>query len=282
MELRDLRFELDRGVATLTLDRPEVRNAFSGAMGESLGRAFAHCDASDDVRAVVLTGAGDAFCAGADLAAGAEAFAAPEAEGFGATPFHPTAFEIRKPVFAALNGHAVGIGLTLALHCDVRIVAREGKYGVLQVRRGVMPDCCAHWTLPRIVGLEKAAYLMLTGRKVSGEEAVALGLALRALPAAEVLDEARAIARDVADHASPLSVALTKRLLWQGATRDVADVERAETALHHLLMGAPDAAEGGRAWVERRAPRFASRVRRDWPEAWPLASPGADRDGSTP
>lgn len=268
MELEDLRFDLDDGVATITLDRPEARNAFSGPMGESLGRAFRHCDENDDVRAVVLTGAGDAFCAGADLTGGADAFAAQDASGFSATPFHPTAFEIRKPVFGALNGHAVGIGLTLALHCDLRIVAREAKYGVLQVRRGVMPDCCAHWTLPRIVGMEKAAYLLLTGRKVTGEEAVELGLALRAVAAEDVLDETNAIARDVVDHAAPLSVAMTKRLLWQSPCLDAAAVEHAETELHHHLMGGPDAAEGGLAWVERRAPRFVRRVGSDWP-AWP-------------
>jgi enoyl-CoA hydratase/carnithine racemase len=274
MELRDVRFELDRGVATITLDRPESLNAFSGAMGESLGRAFRRCDEDDEVRAVVLTGAGDrAFCAGADLSTGADTFAAAEG-GFDATPVHPTAFEIRKPVIAALNGHAIGIGLTLALHCDVRIAAREGKYGVLQVRRGVMPDCGAHWTLPRVVGLEKAAYLMLTGRRVSGEEAVALGLALRAVPAARVLSEARTLAHEIADDAAPLSVALTKRLLWQSASLGLGAVERAETALHRHLMGAADALEGGRAWLERRPPRFTARVSRDWPADWPVATPG--------
>jgi enoyl-CoA hydratase/carnithine racemase len=268
MSYQDLRFDLADGVATITLDRPEARNAFTIAMGESLGRAFRRCDEDDDVRAVVLTGAGEAFCAGADLSAGAGAFT-PEDEGaFEATPVRPAAFEIRKPVIAALNGHAVGIGLTLALHCDVRIVARDAKYGVLQVRRGMMPDACAHWTLPRIVGLERAAYLMLTGRKVTGDEAVVLGLALRAVPADRVLEEARSIARDVCEHAAPLSVAVTKRLLWQAPDLDLAAIERAETELHLHLLATGDAAEGGAAWVERRAPRFRARVGTDWPR-WP-------------
>jgi len=269
MSWDDLRFDLDDGVATITLDRPEQLNAFSGPMSESLGRAYRHCDENDDVRAVVLTGAGDrAFCAGADLSAGADAFAPQDTAAFSATPFHPTAFEIRKPVIAAMNGHAVGIGLTLALHCDLRIAAREAKYGVLQVRRGMMPDCCAHWTLPRIVGMEKAAYLLLTGRKVTGDEAVELGLALRAVRAEDVLDVALDIARDIAANAAPLSVALTKRLLWQSPYLDAAAVEYAETELHHHLMGSPDAAEGGLAYLERRAPRWSQTVSGDWPR-WP-------------
>jgi enoyl-CoA hydratase/carnithine racemase len=276
MTYQDLRFDLADGVATITLDRPEVRNAFTGAMGDSLGRALGRCDEDDAVRAVVLTGAGEAFCAGADLSAGAGAFTPPDGAAFDATPVRPAAFEIRKPVIAALNGHAVGIGLTLALHCDVRIVARDAKYGVLQVRRGMMPDCCAHWTLPRIVGLERAAYLMLTGRKVTGEEAVALGLALRAVPAERVLDEALELARDVCENTAPLSVAVTKRLLWQAPGLDLGAVEQAETELHRHLLGTGDAAEGGAAWLERRAPRFRARVGSDWPR-WPAVAGPAPR-----
>jgi enoyl-CoA hydratase/carnithine racemase len=267
-EYEDLRFELQDGVATLSLDRPERMNAWTAAMGASLGAAFRRCDEDDAVRAVVLTGAGEAFCAGADLSGGPGAFARQDAASFSATPVSPMAFEIRKPVIGALNGHAVGIGLTIALHCDFRLVAREAKYGVLQVRRGVMPDCCAHWTLPRIVGLERAAYLLLTGRKLTGDEAVAFGLALRALPAGEVLPAACEIARDIATHAAPLSVAVTKRLLWDAAGADLGAVREAETRLHHHLMGGSDAREGGLAWLERRPPRFTRSVNDDWPE-WP-------------
>jgi enoyl-CoA hydratase/carnithine racemase len=280
MHYEDLRFELVDGVATITLDRPEQMNAFSGPMGESLGRAYRRCDEDDAVRAVVLTGAGErAFCAGADLSGGADAFGSQDEAAFSATPSHPTAFEIRKPVIAAMNGHAVGIGLTLALHCDLRIAAREAKYGVLQVRRGMMPDCCAHWTLPRIVGMERAAYLMLTGRKVTGEEAVELGLALRAVPGDAVLGEAQAIARDIAENAAPLSVAITKRLLWQSPGMTVGEVEHAETELHHHLMGGLDAVEGGLAYLERRPPRWTRSVSRDWPD-WPTSPNSPESPGS--
>jgi enoyl-CoA hydratase/carnithine racemase len=268
MEPQEIRFEQQDGVALVTLQRPDQLNAFTGRMGRELGEAYRRCDGDDAIRAVVLTGAGRAFCAGADLAAGANAFGKQEEAGFSAAGVDPPAFAVRKPVIAALNGHAIGIGLTLALQCDVRFLAREGKYGVVQVRRGVMPDAYSHWTLPRIVGHARAAEVLLSGRRYTGEEAYALGLANHLLPAAEVLPAALEFARDVADNAAPLSVALAKRLLWESADLSAADVERKETALHHVLMGREDAREGGLAWVERRPPRFTSRVAHDWPD-WP-------------
>jgi enoyl-CoA hydratase/carnithine racemase len=171
-------------------------------------------------------------------------------------------------VIAAMNGHAVGIGFTLTLQCDVRIAAREGKYGVLQVRRGVMPDAYSHWTLPRIVGLSRAADILLTGRTFDGDEALALGVASRVCPAAAVLPTALEIARDVADHTAPLSVAVCKRLLWESPTLSADEVERFETALHHHLMSKPDAIEGAVAYLERRAARWTQSPTRDFPE-WP-------------
>ena len=265
--MQDLRFELDDGVALITLHRPERMNAFSGAMGRELGEAYRACDADDAVRAIVLTGAGRAFCAGADLGPGADTFAAQD-EGFSAAAVDPPAFSLRKPVIAAMNGHAVGLGLTLALQCDVRLAALEGKYGVLQVRRGVMPDAYAHWTLARIVGVSRAAEILLTGRHFRGDELAALGVASRALPAEQVLPAALELAREIAVHAAPLSVAVTKRLLWEGLSLGWQEVGRMETALHHHLMGKPDAIEGVVAHLEKRAPRWQLRVSRDWPE-WP-------------
>lgn len=275
-DYQDIRFALEDGVATITLHRPEQMNSFSGLMGEELGDAYRRCDADDDVRAVILTGAGRAFCAGADMTAGAETFASQDAAGFSASPVRPPAWEVRKPVIAALNGHAVGLGLTLALQCDMRICADEGKYGVLQVRRGMMPDAQSHWTLPRLIGTERAASLLLTGRKVGGQEAQALGLVLRSVPAAQVMETALEIARDIAQNAAPLSVAITKKLLWQSSALDADQVERAETELHHHLMGKPDAIEGPVAFLERRKPVWKLTVSRDWPE-WPdLDAPGDD------
>ncbi len=243
------------GVAVVTLNRPEQLNAFTGPMGDELGRAYASCDADDAVRAVIVTGAGRAFCAGADLEPGGATFAAP-GEQFSASPVEPPAWEVRKPVLAAINGHAIGIGLTLAMQCDLRLVAEDAKLGFVHVRRGVIPDAHAHWTVPRAVGHARAADLLLTGRTFSGREAAELGLANRALPAEEVLPATLDIARDIALHTAPMSVALTKRLLWASPTLDRDEVGRLETEYHRLLMGAPDAREGVMAWLERRDPKW--------------------------
>jgi enoyl-CoA hydratase/carnithine racemase len=266
MDYTDLRVAIADGIAELTLDRPQQRNAFSGAMGASLARAYRECDERDDVRAVIVTGAGSAFCVGADLTAGADTFARREEPEFSADPLGFPAWEVRKPVIAAVNGHAVGIGLTLAMQCDIRLVALEAKLAFAHVQRGVLPDAHSHWTVPRTIGFARTAELFLTGRHVAGEEAAAIGLASRALPASEVLDAARAMARDIAIHCAPLSVALSKRLLWEGRTMTRDEVGQRETAYHHLVMGQPDALEGVMAFLERRPPRWALAVPRDWPE----------------
>jgi enoyl-CoA hydratase/carnithine racemase len=264
----DIQFVVEAGVATVTLDRPEQRNTFTGRMGEEIGRAYRECDRDDAIRAVVVTGSGTAFCAGADMSAGESTFAKRDEADFSAAGVDPPAWQVRKPVIAAVNGHAIGIGLTLALQCDLRIVSRDGKYGIVQVRRGVMPDAYSHWTLPRLVGLERAADLLLTGRKLNGVEAAELGLASRALPAEEVLPAAIEIARTIAVHTAPLSVAFTKRLLWESPGLGWQEVGRRETALHHHLMGRHDAVEGVLAFLERRPPRWTSSVTEDWPD-WP-------------
>lgn len=270
-DLRDLRLEVQDRVAVITLDRPDQRNAFTGAMGDSLGRAYARCDLDDEIRAVVVTGAGDAFCAGADLDGGGETFAAPDAlpgkagREFTASPVRPRAWEVRKPVIAAVNGHAIGIGMTLALHCDLRVMATGAKYGIVQVRRGVLPDAQSHWTLPRVAGFAHAAELLLTGRHFSADEALAMGIACRALPADDVVPAALGIARDIADNTAPLSVALSKRLLWSDPPLTAAEAERLETDYHRVLMGRADATEGVLAYLERRPPRWTLSPTDDWP-----------------
>jgi enoyl-CoA hydratase/carnithine racemase len=243
-------------VAVITLNRPDKLNAFTGRMGDRLGRAYAACDADDAVRAVVVTGAGRAFCAGADMEPGGDTFAAPTSEEFSASPVHPAAWEVRKPVIAAVNGHAIGIGLTLAMQCDIRLVAEDAKLGFVHVRRGVLPDAHAHWTVPRAVGFARAADLLLTGRTFTGRDATELGLANRALPAAEVLPVALDVARDIAVHTAPMSVALSKRLLWASPGLDREEIGYLETEYHRLVMGTPDAREGVLAWVERRDPTW--------------------------
>ncbi|MGW1995555.1 enoyl-CoA hydratase/isomerase family protein [Embleya sp. NPDC001921] len=302
-----IQFAIRDGVAVITLDRPEKLNVFSGGMGVALGDAYARCDADDAVRVVVLTGAGRAFCAGADMSPAADSFAGPEsgspgpgsgpepgsasgsglesvstaasgsadgpepkprpggrvrAREFSASPVRPPAWAVRKPVIAAVNGHAIGIGFTLAMQCDIRIVAEDAKLAIPQVRRGMVPDAQSHWTVPTATSRAVAADILLTGRTFRGSEALALGLASRALPAAEVLPAALEIARDIATNVHPVSAALTKRLLWADAGPD--EVERLETAYHRILMGTEDAREGPRAWSERRAPRWTGTVTGAW------------------
>jgi len=263
----DLAVEVSRGVAVLTLNRPDRLNAYTAEMGRSLGEAYRACDADDAVRAVVLTGAGSAFCAGADFGAQAEPFASTRGdESFTASPIRPAAFEIRKPVIAAVNGHAIGIGLTIALQADIRVFAENAKCGVVQVRRGVIPDCMAHWTLPHLAGLTIAADLLLTGRTFMGAEAPALGLATSAVATDAVLPNAMTIATDIADNVSPMSAALCKRLLWDTAMNGYTpqQVASSETELHHRVMGSADAHEGVAAFVERRKPQWSSSVSTDW------------------
>jgi enoyl-CoA hydratase/carnithine racemase len=266
MAYTDLQVEVRDRIALLTLDRPEHLNAFSGPMAASLSDAYRECDARDDVRAVILTGAGKAFCVGADLAMGSDTFARREEPEFSADPIAFPAWNVRKPVIAAINGHAVGIGLTLAMQCDIRLVALDAKLAFAHVRRGVLPDAHSHWTVPRAIGFARTAELFLTGRHLTGEEAGAIGLVSRALPAAEVLPAARAIAEDIATNCAPLSVALSKRLLWESRALTREEVGQRETASHHLVMGQPDALEGVMSFLERRSPRWSLAVPRDWPE----------------
>lgn len=266
MAYQDLRFEVRERVAVITLDRPHDRNAFSGPMATSLAAAYRECDERDDIRAVILTGAGNNFCVGADLSAGADTFEKREEAEFSADPIAFPPWQVRKPVIAAVNGHAVGIGLTLAMQCDIRLVAREAKLAFAHVRRGVLPDAHSHWTVPRAIGFAHTAELFLTGRTFSGEEAAAIGLASRVLPSPEVLPVALDMARDVAVNCAPLSVALSKRLLWEGRGLSREDVGARETAYHHVVMGRADALEGVMSFLERRPPQWSLSVPRDWPE----------------
>lgn len=265
-EYQTLLFDVRDQVATVTLHRPDVRNAFGAGMGDELADAFQRCDEDDDIRAVVLTGTPPAFCAGADLARGGDTFGKVESPAFDAAGLRFPAWDVRKPVIGAINGHAIGIGMTLAIQCDLRFMAADAKFGVVQAQRGVMGDAYVHWSLPRIVGVANAAEILLTGKTFDGHEMQRLGVANRVLAADDVLEAAWSYARDMAVNTAPMSVAFSKRVLWASFDLDRDDVNRLETELHHHLMGSPDAKEGVMAFLERRAPDWQGKVSRDWPE----------------
>lgn len=228
-----VRLEIDDGVAVVTLDGAKKLNAFTAGTGRELSAAYQACAADERVRVVVLTGAGRAFCAGADLAPEAASFA-PPGPAFSASPVRPPAFELPQLVIAAVNGHAIGIGLTIALQADVRIVAEDARLAVPQVRHGVVGDAQSHWTLRRLVGTAVAADLLLTGRPLTGREAAARGIASSALPAAAVLPAAIELARDVAAHADPAAVRASKQILWSDLS--AAETAAAETEAHRRLL----------------------------------------------
>ncbi|MEC3917128.1 enoyl-CoA hydratase/isomerase family protein [Nocardia sp. CDC160] len=242
-------------IATITLNRPDRRNAFTRDMGTELSHAYRACDTDDNVRVLILTGHPPAFCAGADLSPGDTVFTTPAAD-FSAAGVNPPAWRLRKPVIAAVNGHAIGIGLTLALQCDLRIMAVDATYAIPQVRRGILPDAYSHWTLPRLIGISRAAQLLLTGTTFDGRQAADWGLSTQSVPADRVLDTAYELARDLAVHTAPLSVAAAKRLLWSTFEHDAAHIGSSETALHLHLMSQQDAKEGVRAYLTHRPPNW--------------------------
>ncbi|MGE0808474.1 MAG: enoyl-CoA hydratase-related protein [Burkholderiaceae bacterium] len=252
--------DIDRRVATVRLNRPERRNAFTPEVTNQLFDAFARLEADDEVRAIVVTGVGDYFSAGADLGSGPKRFAR-----------EPKAFEeeqrraaarikpwlMSTPIIAAMNGSAVGMGLTLTMNWDIRLMAEDAKYGFVFPRRGIIADLNSLWSVPRAVGLGRCADLLLTGRLFSGREGAARGLAIEALPAKEVYPAALEIAHDIATNTAPLSVALTKKYLHHMSIEP--DRVASELEVREVLFwlgGQVDAAEGIQSFLERREPRW--------------------------
>ncbi len=263
----ELLFEVSDGIALVTLNRPEAYNSISSSVIDGLGEAYRQCDEDDDIRVVVVTGAGKVFCTGADMSGGGATFdGAEQAIEVDSCPLSMQAWEVRKPVIAACNGHAVGAGMGLAVQCDMRVVANEGKYGFLQARRGVVTDFAMEYVLPRLVGFERAFELLVRAPRLTGEEAVAWGLAGRSVPAADVLTTALEIAGDIATYCSPLTVGIHKRLLWRGLDMSLGELAAEESRALNHTMAKPDAIEGGMAYFEKRVPDWSSSVSRDWPK----------------
>ncbi|HPD55957.1 MAG TPA: enoyl-CoA hydratase-related protein [Smithellaceae bacterium] len=269
MAYSEILFTIEDGIATITLNRPQAMNSWTPQMAREMGAALLATDKDDVVRAVVITGAGKTFCAGADLS-GDVAFKLGETQDE-ETRRDSLAFpavmpwQIRKPVIAAINGHAIGVGITFAMNCDIRFVAQDAKIQFAFVRRGITPELSSHVIVPRVAGLSRAADLLLTGRMITGDELAQMGLASKALPAAEVLPAALELAREF-HKAAPVSVALSKRLLWDNLTTGVAEVDAKEFKIFEWICTQPDALEGIESFLQKRAPQWKMSVRRDFPD----------------
>ena len=268
MDYEAILLDVKDQVATITLNRPERMNAWTGQMALELTDAMTCCNEDDGVRALVVTGAGRAFCAGADLGGRGDTFSGRERRQAPAErpppPVYP--YMIDKPVIAALNGHAVGVGITYPMLCDVRFVAEDAKLQFAFVRRGVLPELASHVIVARVAGLSNAADLLLSGRVVLGREAAKLGLATLALPADEVLPAAQERAREIAINTAPMSVALSKRLLWEGIVSSVPEMMKRENKVFAYLGNQPDAREGVLSFLEKRPPQWKLSPSRDKPE----------------
>jgi enoyl-CoA hydratase/carnithine racemase len=256
VDFETLLTEVTDGVATIWLNRPESRNALSMTMSRELYEALELFERDDAVRAIVVTGAGNFFSAGADLEDADEVFADSfDERGRYARPIHLLCAGMRTPIIAALNGSAVGAGLTIPLCFDIRFGSAEAKYGLLFSRRGLVPDLATTWSLPRLLGTSKAMELLLSGRLMSGTEAHEIGLISRALPAGDVLPAALEFARDLAANTSPIAVAATKALVnaaLQEPSRATAG--NTEAIFFRWLSREADATEGMTAFLEKRAP----------------------------
>jgi enoyl-CoA hydratase/carnithine racemase len=279
MNLNQTRYEQDNGVAVVTLFRPDKMNAVTPIMRKELIALFKKADRDDSVRVVLVTGAGKAFCAGADLSSGGSAFDATIQDGQevnindhrdGAGQIALAIFRCRKPVIAAINGHAVGAGITTTLAMDIRVVSEDAKIGFVFTRRGVVPEACSSWFLPRIVGISKAAEWIYSGRVFRAAEEANSGLFSYIVPKDKVFEKAMTIAREIAENTSAVSVALSKAMLWHGLVEDDPQTVHLIDSRCFFWSGRQkDAFEGVQSFLEKRPPKFSMKVSKDMPEFYP-------------
>jgi len=275
MPYEPLLTDLDAGVLTVTLNRPERLNAFTTKMMFEWLELADEIDTNDDVRAVIVTGAGRGFCAGADLGGGGETFdhsgresGAEHRDGGGRVTLR--LFDCKKPLIAAINGPAVGVGITMTLPMDVRLASDRAKMGFVFARRGIVPEACSSWFLPRVVGISQAMEWVATGRVFPAEEALAGGLVSRVVPHEDLLPVARELAREIAEHTSGVSVALARQLLWKmlGAAHPM-EAHRIDSQAIHAMGRSPDAYEGVQSFLEKRPPKFTMKPSEDMPDFYP-------------
>ena len=264
--------ELSEGILTLTLNRPDKLNAFTGQMGQELGAALDRADADDAVRVIIVTGAGRGFCAGADISDGGSVGAGSGLERKGLPPggIGQRLFESHKPMIAAINGVAVGVGVTMTLPMDIRIAADNAKFGFVFTRRGLVPEAGSSWFLPRIVGLPKALEWVYAGRTVSAAEALAAGLVTEVVAPEALIARARAIAREIAENTAPVATVLTRQLMWRASAADHPQAALSvDSALNLALASSGDVKEGFAAFREKRLPNFPGSASKDLPSPFP-------------
>jgi enoyl-CoA hydratase/carnithine racemase len=275
MDFEQIRYDVADGVLTITLNRPDRLNAFTETMMNELIAAFDASDADDDVRAVIVTGEGRAFCAGADLAAGGDTFNAAKRgaddgiggrrDGGGRVSLR--IFDSEKPVIAAINGPAVGVGITMTLPMDIRMAAEGAKIGFVFTRRGIVPEACSSWFLPRLVGISQAMEWAATGRVFDAAEAQRGGLVRSVHPPGELLAAANELAREIADNTAPVSVALARRLMWRmlGADHPMR-AHQADSRAMAARGQSADAVEGVTSFLEKRAATYPDKISDGLPE----------------
>ena len=276
MDFEQIATELADGVLTITLNRPERLNAWTATMSRELIEALDRADADDEVRVIIVTGAGRGFCAGADLAGGGDTFDYRERRNASSVPrdnggqFTLRVFASTKPVIAAINGPAVGVGATMTLPMDVRLAADDARMGFVFTRRGIVPEACSSWFLPRVVGISRAMEWVATGRVFTAQEALEGGLLRSLHPAAQLLDAARDLAREIVENTAPVSVALARRMLWSmlGAEHPML-AHRADSRGMLYRGQSADASEGVTSFLEKRPARFTDRVSEGLPDIMP-------------
>ncbi len=278
MEYDQIAYDVSDGIATITLDRPDQLNAFTNSMMYQLLDVFDRTDADDDVRAVIVTGRGRGFCAGADLSGGGATFtkggsdiqtdSGVPRDGGGMVSLR--IFECLKPVIAAINGPAVGVGITMTLPMDIRLVSETAKIGFVFARRGIVPEATSSWFLPRLVGIQTAAEWAYTGRLLTAAEVHAGGLVRSVHAPDDLLPAARAIAREIADHTAPVSVALTRQMLWRmlGADHPM-EAHRVDSRAILARGASDDSREGVMSFLEKRPPNFPGKVSDGLPDVFP-------------
>jgi len=276
MDFEQITTDTSEGILTITLNRPERLNAWTGQMGEELRAAFERSDADDEVRVVIVTGAGRGFCAGADLEAGGDTFDYSKRDTAGAGgrdgggEFTLRVFDSLKPVIAAINGPAVGVGATMTLPMDVRMAAEDAKLGFVFARRGIIPEACSSWFLPRVVGISRAMEWVATGRVFSAEEGLEAGLLRSIHPKDELLGAARELALEIAENTAPVSVALARRLMWRmlGAEHPMM-AHRADSRGMVARGQSADVVEGVTSFLEKRPAHFSDKVSDGLPDVMP-------------